>query len=181
MDEDQNGDGSYAHHKNLRVYAAIFLPIVGFSSAAMIWQWVMSLDSHWYSTLFAWYTATSWFVSMISLTILLLIWLKSNGYYKEVNENHIHDLGKFLFAFSVFWTYLWFSQFMLIWYANIGEETIYFKERYNNYPVLFFGNLAINFLVPFLILMRNDTKRKFGSVGIAVSYTHLTLPTSDLV
>src|SRR5690606_25145089 len=84
----------------------------------------------------------------------------------EVNENHIHDLGKFLFAFSVFWTYLWFSQFMLIWYANIGEETIYFKERYNNYPILFFGNIAVNFLVPFLILMRNDTKRKFGSVGL---------------
>lgn len=166
LDEDKNGDASFSHHKSLRVYAAIFLPIVGFSSAAMIWQWVMSLDSHWYSTLFAWYTATSWFVSMISLTILLLIWLKSNGYYKEVNENHIHDLGKFLFAFSVFWTYLWFSQFMLIWYANIGEETIYFRERYDNYPVLFFGNLAINFLVPFLILMRNDTKRKFGSVGL---------------
>ena len=166
LDEDKNGDSSYSHHKNLRVYAAIFLPIVGFSSAAMIWQWVMSLDSHWYSTLFAWYTATSWFVSMISLTILLLIWLKSNGYYKEVNDNHIHDLGKFLFAFSVFWTYLWFSQFMLIWYANIGEETIYFRERYDNYPVLFFGNLIINFLVPFLILMRNDTKRKFGSVGL---------------
>lgn len=164
--EDQHGDSSFSHHKNLRIYAAIFLPIVGFSSAAMIWQWVMSLDAHWYSTLFAWYTATSWFVSMISLTILLLIWMKSNGYYKEVNENHIHDLGKFLFAFSVFWTYLWFSQFMLIWYANIGEETIYFKERYNNYPVLFFGNLAVNFLVPFLILMRNDTKRKFGSVGL---------------
>lgn len=166
LDEDKNGDTSYSHHKNLKVYSAIFLPIVGFSSAAMIWQWVMSLDSHWYSTLFAWYTATSWFVSMISLTILLLIWLKSNGYYKEVNDSHIHDLGKFLFAFSVFWTYLWFSQFMLIWYANIGEETIYFRERYDNYPVLFFGNLIINFLVPFLILMRNDTKRKFGSVGL---------------
>ncbi|MFZ1703701.1 MAG: hypothetical protein WAT79_05110 [Saprospiraceae bacterium] len=166
LSEDKSGDSSYKHHKTLRIYAAIFLPIVGFTSAAMIWQWVMSLDSHWYSTLFAWYTATSWFVSMIALTILLLIWLKSNGYYKEVNENHIHDLGKFMFAFSIFWTYLWFSQYMLIWYANIGEETIYFKERYNNYPVLFFGNLAINFLVPFFILMRNDTKRKFGSVGI---------------
>jgi len=166
VSEDESGDKSFSHHKNLRIYAAIFLPIVGFSSAAMIWQWVMSVDSHWYSTLFAWYTATSWFVSMIALTILLLIWLKSNGYYKEVNENHIHDLGKFLFAFSVFWTYLWFSQFMLIWYANIGEETIYFKERYNNYPILFFGNIAVNFLVPFLILMRNDTKRKFGSVGL---------------
>jgi hypothetical protein len=103
---------------------------------------------------------------MIALTILLLIWLKQNGYYEIVNDSHIHDLGKFLFAFSVFWTYLWFSQFMLIWYANVGEETIYFRERYDNYPALFFGNLAVNFLVPFIILMRNDTKRKFGSVGL---------------
>ena len=60
---------------------------------------------------------------------------------------------------------MWFSQFMLIWYANVGEETIYFRERYDKYPVLFFGNLIINFILPFFILLRNDTKRKFGSVG----------------
>jgi hypothetical protein len=164
-EEDQHGDRSFVQHKNMRVYAAIFLPIIGFTSAAMIWQWVMSVDAHWYSTLFAWYSTASAFVSMIALTILLIIFLKSNGYFSLVNENHIHDLGKFLFAISIFWTYLWFSQFMLIWYANIGEETIYFRERYDNYPALFFGNLIINFLVPFFILMRNDTKRKFGSVS----------------
>ncbi len=165
LQEDNSGDSSYAQHRSMRVYAAIFLPIIGFTSAALIWQWIMSVDAHWYSTLFAWYSTASAFVSMIALTILLLIFLKSNGYYGEVNANHIHDLGKFLFAISVFWTYLWFSQFMLIWYANIGEETIYFRERYDNYPALFFGNLIINFLVPFFILMRNDTKRKFGSVS----------------
>lgn len=165
LQEDSAGDSSFAQHKQMRVYAAIFLPIIGFTSAAMIWQWIMSVDAHWYSTLFAWYSTASAFVSMIALTIIVLIFLKSNGYYPEVNENHIHDLGKFLFAISVFWTYLWFSQFMLIWYANIGEETIYFRERYDNYPALFFGNLAVNFLVPFLILMRNDTKRKIGSVS----------------
>jgi len=165
LEEDKSGNNSFAQHKKMRVYAAVFLPIIGFTSAAMLWQWVMSVDAHWYSTLFAWYSTASAFVSMIALTILLIIFLKSNGYYGEVNSNHIHDLGKFLFAISVFWTYLWFSQFMLIWYANIGEETIYFRERYDNYPVLFFGNLIINFLVPFFILMRNDTKRKFGSVS----------------
>jgi hypothetical protein len=165
LDEDKDGNNSYAHHRKMRVYAAVFLPIIGFTSAAMIWQWVMSVDAHWYSTLFAWYSTASAFVSMIALTILLLIFLKSNGYYSIVNENHLHDLGKFLFAISIFWTYLWFSQFMLIWYANIGEETIYFKERYNNYSALFFGNLIINFLVPFFVLMRNDTKRKFGSLS----------------
>ncbi len=167
--EDVSGDSSYSHHKSMRVYAAILLPIVGFTSAAMLWQWIMSIDAHWYSTMFAWYTTASAFVSMIALTIILVLFLKSCGYLEVVNANHVHDLGKFLFAISVFWTYLWFSQFMLIWYANIGEETIYFKERYNNYTYLFYGNLAVNFLVPFLILMRNDTKRKFGSVSFVAA------------
>ncbi len=165
LDEDKKGSANFLQHMTMRKYAAVILPIIGFTTAAMIWQWVMSIDAHWYSTLFAWYTTASAFVSMIALTILLIIFLKSNGYYDEVNANHLHDLGKFMFAISVFWTYLWFSQFMLIWYANIGEETIYFKERYNNYPALFFFNLGVNFLVPFLVLMRNDTKRKLGSLS----------------
>ncbi|MEZ4909915.1 MAG: hypothetical protein R2774_03530 [Saprospiraceae bacterium] len=171
LEEDRNGGATFAHHKSMRFYAAILLPLIGFSSSALIWQWIMSIDAHWYSTLFAWYSSASAFVAMIALTILMLIFLKSGGYFKDVNENHFHDLGKYLFAISIFWTYLWFSQFMLIWYANIGEETIYFKERYNNYPVLFFLNLVINFLVPFFILMRNDTKRKLGSLGIVAAIT----------
>ncbi len=164
--EDAGRDATdYSSHYGIRKWAAIFLPIAGFGSAAMIWQWVMSIDSHWYSTMFAWYTGASWFVSMIAVTILVLQYLKGKGYYQNVTDEHFHDLGKFLFAFSIFWTYLWFSQYMLIWYANVGEETIYFKERVTNYPVLFYGNLLINFIAPFFILMRNDTKRKMGSLG----------------
>jgi hypothetical protein len=163
-EDEEGGDADFSHHKSMRWWSAAFLPIAGFSSAAVIWLWVMSVDPHWYSTLFAWYSAASWFVAMIAMTIMMLIYLKSRGYYESVTQEHIHDLGKFLFGFSVFWTYLWFSQYMLIWYGNIGEETVYFFERRENYPVLFYGNLVINFVLPFLILMRNDTKRKFGSV-----------------
>ncbi|MBT8234182.1 MAG: hypothetical protein HKN51_02790 [Saprospiraceae bacterium] len=163
--EDAEGSEGFKKHYGVRKYAAIFLPFAGFGSAAMVWQWIMSVDAHWYSTLFAWYCGASWFVSMICLTILLLMYLKSKGYYQNVTTEHLHDLGKFLFAFSIFWTYLWFSQYMLIWYANVGEETIYFKERVTNYPALFYMNLIINFVAPFFILMRNDTKRKFGSLG----------------
>ena len=162
--EDTDGTTEFEHHERYRKYSAFFLPIAAFSSAAMIWQWVMSIDSHWYSTMFAWYSTASWFVSALALTIMTIVWLKSKGYYEEVTEEHIHDLGKLLFAFSVFWTYLWFSQFMLIWYANIGEETIYFKERVTKYPVLWYANLVMNFVLPFLILMRNSTKRKYGSL-----------------
>lgn len=109
------------------------------------------------------------------MTVMLIIYLKSKGYLEYVSQNHLHDIGKFLFGISVFWTYLWFDQFMLIWYANNGEETIYFKERMVHYPVLFWGNLLLNFATPFLILMRNDTKRKFGTmffVALIVFFGH---------
>jgi hypothetical protein len=79
-----------------------------------------------------------------------------------VNENHLHDLGKFVFAFSVFWAYIWFSQFLLIYYANIPEETIYFLERLQSptYGKFIFINLFLNFFFPFLALMTRDAKRK---------------------
>ena len=162
--EDQNGGADFAHHRKMRIFAAAFLPIAGFSSAALIWQWIMSLDAHWYSTLYAWYTGASWFISANAIMILLLVYLKGRGYFTKVSEEHLHDLGKYLFAISIFWTYLWFSQYMLIWYANIGEETVYFQTRMEKYPVLFYGNLVLNFIVPFFILMRNDTKRKYGTL-----------------
>ncbi|MGB5024677.1 MAG: hypothetical protein WBO44_04965 [Saprospiraceae bacterium] len=175
VEEDDHGDQHFEHYNKMKFWAAIFLPVAGFSSAAVIWLWYMSVDPHWYSTMFAWYTGASCFVSMIALTILFLIYLKSRGYYHNVNQEHFHDLGKFMFAFSVFWTYLWFSQYMLIWYGNIGEETVYFQTRIQQYPILFYGNLVLNFALPFLILMRNDNKRKYGTliaVGIIVFFGH---------
>lgn len=164
LQEDAEGTTSYTQYRRVKVISAIFLPIGGFTSAAMVWQWIMSVDSHWYSTLFAWYTTASWFVAMMALTIMTLIYMKSKGYFENVRTDHFHDLGKYLFAFSVFWTYLWFSQYMLIWYANVGEETIYFRTRINEYPAMFYGNLIINFVLPFFILLRNDTKRKAGTL-----------------
>ncbi len=173
LDEDVNGNRSYSHHIQLRKYSSFALPLIGFMSAACVWLWVMSLDAHWYSTMFAWYSSASLFVSMLALTIGIILYMKSKGYLVEVTQEHLHDLGKFLFAFSIFWTYLWFSQYMLIWYANIGEETIYFRQRFNDYKVLYYANLIMNFLLPFLILMRNDTKRKAGTLVFVASLVFL--------
>ncbi|MFM2267254.1 MAG: hypothetical protein RL757_695 [Bacteroidota bacterium] len=162
--QDESTDKTYPFYSKLKFFSGMFMPIAGFTSAAAIWLWLMSVDAHWYSTMFAWYTTASGFVSMIAITILIVIYLKSKGYLQEVTLEHIHDLGKFLFAFSIFWTYLWFSQYMLIWYANNGEETVYFWQRLTKFPVLFYGNLVLNFALPFLILLRNDTKRKTGTL-----------------
>lgn len=162
--EDENGTSDWSYHQKMRNWAAAFLPIAGFTSAALIWQWVMSIDAHWYSTMFAWYATASWGCAAFALTILTLIYLKSLGYFENMTDEHLHDLGKYLFAFSIFWTYLWFSQFMLIWYSNNGEETTYFYTRVHQYPVLWYANLAVNFLLPFFVLMRNSTKRKYGTL-----------------
>lgn len=161
-DEDLHGTNDYTQYKKSKVLAAIFLPVGGFTSVAVIWQWMMSIDAHWYSTMYAWYTTASWFVAMLCISVLMIIFLKSKGYLEFVSREHLQDLGKYIFAFSIFWAYLWFSQFMLIWYANNGEETVYFNLRMVHYPALYWGNLIINFLLPFLVLMRNDTKRKLG-------------------
>ncbi|MEI6409041.1 MAG: hypothetical protein WCR52_06645 [Bacteroidota bacterium] len=164
VDQDTMETESLDYYKKQRKWAASFLPLGGFLSTVFLWESVMSVDPHWYSTMFAWYSMISVLLAGVALTVMLIIYLKSLGYMEYVNRSHLHDLGKYLFGISVFWTYLWFDQFMLIWYANNGEETIYFNERMLHYPILFWGNLLLNFVVPFFILMRNDTKRKFGTM-----------------
>jgi hypothetical protein len=146
------------YKKNIKLSIA-FLLIFIFSEAVLSWDWMMSIDTHWYSTLYAWFVFASMFVSAITTIALVTIYLKSKGLLQEVNDSHIHDLAKFMFGISIFWTYLWFSQFMLIWYANMPEESVYFVSRIENYKLMFFGTTAINFIAPLLILMNSDFKR----------------------
>jgi hypothetical protein len=129
------------------------------------WLWIMSIDAHWYSTMFSWYTFASTFVAATALITLFVVFLKNTGHLEYTNREHLHDLGKFMFAFSIFWTYLWFSQYMLIWYANIPEETVYFKVRQQGpYRAIFLLNLLINFVAPFLLLMTRGSKRNYGTI-----------------
>lgn len=145
------------------VSAALFIVWFALTVGSTVpWLWMMSIDAHWYSTMYSWYTFASSFVSGMSLVALFVIYLKNKGYLEYTTQEHLHDIGKFMFAFSIFWTYLWFSQYMLIWYANIPEETIYFKHRVQGpYKGIFFLNLIINFVCPILILMKRGAKRNY--------------------
>ena len=152
-------------------YASYYIVFFGLSVASTVpWLWLMSIDPHWYSTMYSWYTFASTFVSGLSLIAIFVIYLKNRGQLEYVTEEHLHDIGKFMFAFSVFWTYLWFSQYMLIWYSNQPEETRYFVDRLGTateagpYKGIFFFNLIVNFLCPLLILMKKGTKRSWTVV-----------------
>jgi hypothetical protein len=150
------------------VRSGFFLVWFGLTVASTIpWLWMMSIDAHWYSTMYSWYTFASTFVAGMALIALWVVYLKNKGYLELTNNEHLHDIAKFMFAFSIFWTYLWFSQYMLIWYANIPEETVYFKHRVQGpYKAIFFLNLIINFLAPLLILMKRSAKRNYTLVAL---------------
>lgn len=155
--QDQSDDNSF-YKKNFKISAG-FLVFFIVTESIMSWDWIMSIDPHWFSTLFGWYVFASFFVSGVTTICLITLYLKSRGYLELVTTSHIHDLAKFMFGLSVFWTYLWFSQFMLIWYADIPEEVTYFVTRIQDYKLPFFGAVAMNFLFPLLILINTDFKR----------------------
>ena len=159
LKEDIHGGDN--HWRRLRVYSTVFIIIFAITSSTAAWDWVLSIDTHWFSTMFGWYVFSSWFVAGLSAVTLLTVWLRQNGYLQQLNSSHLHDLGKYVFAFSIFWTYIWFSQFLLIYYANIPEETVYYLERLQSgqYAWVFFLNIILNFIFPFLVLMTRDSKR----------------------
>jgi hypothetical protein len=162
MDHQQGKRYIWKNTVNASLFIVWFALTVG---STVPWLWMMSIDAHWYSTMYSWYNFASTFVAGMSLVALWVIYLKNKGYLELTNQEHLHDIGKFMFAFSIFWTYLWFSQFMLIWYANISEETVYFQHRIQGpYKGIFFLNLIINFICPILILMKRGAKRNYTLV-----------------
>ncbi len=154
-------EGGAHHWRKLIGISAGFIVFFAVSSSMAAWDWILSIDTHWFSTMIGWYVFASWFVSGLAFITIIVVNLKERGYLSIVNSNHIHDLGKFVFAFSIFWAYIWVSQFLLIYYANIPEESVYFVERLSSdqYAPVFYVILIMNFLFPFLALMTRDAKR----------------------
>ena len=172
----EGGLGKKSYNKGITV-SAWFIVFFAISSSTASWDWIMSIDTHWFSTLFGWYIFSEWSAIGFTTILLFCLFLKKQGYLPDLNESIIHDLGKWVFAFSVVWTYMWFSQFMLIWYANIPEEVTYFMERIElpNYNFLFWFSAAINFVIPTIVLMSRDAKRNtnfliFASVTILIGH-----------
>jgi hypothetical protein len=157
---------------NVRL-SALFLVVFGVTCWLASYDWVMSLDPRWASTIFAVYYFAGLFTSALAAMILLVIWLQRRSPLRAVmTENHLHDLGTLLFSFSSFWMYTWFCQYMLIWYVNNPEETAYLRERWQgSWPTYMFLALALNWGVPFLVLLFSSAKRSpriLGAVALIV-------------
>jgi len=167
----QDGDGDRRWTRaNVRLSAA-FLLVFGVTFTLASFDWVMSLEPLWYSTIFGVYNFAGLFLSGLAAIVLIALWLERAGPLRHVlTDDHLHDLGKLLFAFSVFWMYIWFSQYMLIWYTNIPEETAYFVRRaHGGWFVLFLANVVLNWLVPFVVLLRRDAKRRRQTLGLVAA------------
>lgn len=168
-------EGGTIWYKKSIVLCAIFVVFFAITSSTSAWDWVMGLEPHWYSTIFGWYVFVSQFTSFFAVMIIMVIFLQKSGYLSFVNDSHLHDLGKFLFAFSLLWAYLWFCQFMLIWYADIPEEAIYFIKRFEHFPIIQTITLVLGFIAPFFIMMTRNSKRNkqmliFMSVVILIAH-----------
>ena len=175
LEEDLTGDITL-YKKNITTSAA-FLVLFGFTSPVLVWDTIMSVDTHWFSTMFGWYVfAGFWCTTMITITLFSL-YLKGKGHLEEMNDSHFHDLGKWIFALSFLWTYTFFCQFMLIWYANIPEEVTYFQDKISlmGYRPLFWIMFFINFSLPMVFLMSRDAKRNANFlkvIGCILIFTH---------
>ena len=161
VEQDLQG-GTSIHYKTM-AKAAVFMVFFAVTSSTAAWDWLMSIDVHWFSTMYGWYAFAGMFISAMITVTLFVLYLKRKGYLPQVNDSHIHDLGKWVFAVSFLWSYLWFCQFMLIWYTNIPEEIIYFQDRLHNfgYMGLMWTVFFMNFLFPMILLMSRDSKRNF--------------------
>lgn len=163
-----SGHNHEAVTKQLAAVSAITMILFALSFSFFSYDLLMSIEPHWFSTIYSVYTFTGMFVGGIAFITLALVVLRAMGYLKDyVTDNHFHDLGKWLFGMSTFWAYIWFCQYMLIWYSNIPEETQYYIIRdHGNWRWLFWSNFTISFGVPFFLLLKREAKRNLIFLSI---------------
>jgi hypothetical protein len=164
---NEDRTGGMINYKKSFTLSALFLVVFGFTVPLFVFDTIMSLDAYWFSTMFGWYNLSGFLVVGFTVTALMVIYLQEAGYLPWVTKNHLHTLGVLIFAFSIFWTYLWFEQFLLMYYSNLPEEAVYFYKRWQpEFNFWFWLNMTINFCVPLFALMSRDAKLKVSVMKV---------------
>lgn len=157
--DQETGEALLRSHWSTYRRSIGFMVLFALFSTFLAWDWIMSIDVHWKSALFGWYVFGGMWVSGMIVAVVITLYLKGKGYLPQVNNSHIQDMGKWVFAVSFLWSYLYFAQFLLYWYANIPEEVAYFKTRIDHHAGLIWTMYFINFALPMVLLMSRDSKR----------------------
>ena len=173
--QDRHGDPGYT--VRVRRFAPLFMAILGITLTIVAFDWISSLDPLWYSDIFGVYLFAGTFLAGLAVTALAVLYLRKRGRLAEIKPDHLYNLGGFLFAFIVFWSYIGFAQYLLMWYANIPEEVLWYKERLSGgWGVILLVMALLHFLVPFFILMARNAKsdpRLLSSAAVLVLFSHL--------
>lgn len=158
---DQDADGLAGHTFRNKCWSSVFIVVFGMSFSFASFDWIMSLEAEWFSTMFGVYNFAGLLLCSLAAITITTILLRRRGLLNEaVTDEHLHGLGKLLFAFSSFWMYIWFCQYMLIWYVNNPEETFYYIIRMQGgWLGIFLFDMALNWIIPFLILLPRPSKR----------------------
>jgi hypothetical protein len=167
--QDKNyRDGQMQHMRKL---SAPGMVLFAFTITFAAFDWLMSLDAHWYSTAFGVYIFAGSLLSALAFITLATIFLREKNHLANlITLEHYHDLGKLLFAFTVFWGYIAFAQYFLIWYANIPEETIWFRERWLNWRAVTLLIVFGHFVAPFVVLISRGAKRNLTVMKIMAGW-----------
>jgi hypothetical protein len=157
----ENEAGGLAYFEKSEFYSKVFIFVLAITFSVFSVDMLMSLDAAWFSTIFAAKSFIAAFLHGSSIIALIVILLNSQGYYKIMNKSHVHDFTRYVFMAGIVWSYFNFAEYMLIWYGNIPEETVWFVHRFENpvFKTLFFVNIILNWLIPFIILMPKATSR----------------------
>ena len=166
---DQNGILALFNRSEL--YSKIFIFILAITFSLSAFDWIMSIDAHWYSTIFALKNLVAAFLHGVSVLTLIVIILYRKGYFPFLNKYHLHDFSRYIFMLAIVWGYFWFSQFMIIWYGNIPEETVYYSVRWQEgWKLMFFLEIGLNWAVPFIVLLPIKASRNMTVITIVIIF-----------
>ncbi len=167
LKEDVEG-GNHSFTK-IEFTSKVFIFVLGLSFIFFPIDWLESLDAHWFSTIFSVKYFVSAFYHGTSIILAFVLITNHYGYFPFLNEGHRHDFSKYLFMLSIMWGYMWFMQYLLIWYGNIPEETVYyFTRREEGFTTLFYLEIFINWFFPFIFLMWNRLAKNATALLITV-------------
>ena len=169
--DPSNSDGIMYLFGKTELYSKIFIFILAITFSLSAFDWIMSIDVKWYSTIFALKNLVAAFLHGVSILTLIVFILYRKGYFPFFNEYHIHDFARYIFMLSIVWGYFWFAQFMIIWYGNIPAETVYYNIRWHEgWKVLFFMEIGLNWFIPFMVLLPVKASRNMKLVTVVILF-----------